>query len=104
MKTDMQRISGIEGGHFIYSMWEGYRKKVETKEFLKYFESRNFSIHSIHTSGHADIDTLKLMVESIDPKTIIPIHTFNASDYSKIFKRSVIELKDGETVLTFNKP
>ena len=96
MKTDLQRISGIDGGHFIYSMWEGYRKKANTKDFLEYFESRGFTIHSIHTSGHADVDTLKLMVEAIDPKTIVPIHTFNGADYNKIFNHPILMLKDGE--------
>jgi ribonuclease J len=98
MKTDLQRISGIDGGHLIYSMWEGYRKKAATKEFLEYFQSRSFSIHSIHTSGHADINTLKQMVEAINPKTIVPIHTFNAIDYSKIFNHHILVLNDGEIV------
>ena len=79
-------------------MWEGYLKKPDTKKFLEYFESRGFTIHSIHTSGHADIDTLRQMVEAINPKNIVPIHTFNAGDYSKIFNSPIVLLKDGETV------
>lgn len=98
MKTDLERISGIDGGNLVYSMWEGYRKKDNTKKFLEYFESRGFSIHSIHTSGHADINTLKQMVDAIKPKTIIPIHTFNAGDYVNIFNYPIIMLKDGEVV------
>lgn len=62
----------------------------------EYFESRGFSIHSIHTSGHADIDTLKLMVEAISPKTIVPIHTFNGALYDKIFNHKILLLKDDE--------
>jgi ribonuclease J len=96
MQKDLERISGIEGGNLIYSMWEGYLKKTDTKKFMQYFENRGFSIHRIHTSGHADIDKLKQMVEAIKPKNIVPIHTFNAGDYSKIFDCSIILLKDGE--------
>jgi len=98
MKTDLEKISGIDGGNLIYSMWEGYMKKNDTKKFNEYFEKRGFSIHSIHTSGHADIGTLKKMVEAIKPKNIVPIHTFNAGDYSKIFNCPIILLKDGEII------
>jgi len=51
-------------------------------------------------SKDADIDTLKKMVEAIKPKNIIPIHTFNAGDYGKIFDCSIILLKDGEILKT----
>jgi ribonuclease J len=98
MKVDLQRISGIDGGNLVYSMWEGYLKKAATKEFLEYFHNRSFSTHNIHTSGHADVDALKLMVEAIDPTAIVPIHTFKAGDYSNIFKRHVLVLQDGEVV------
>jgi len=40
------------------------------------------------------------MVEAIKPKNIIPIHTFNAGDYGKIFDCSIILLKDGEILKT----
>jgi ribonuclease J len=98
MQKDLERISGIDGGNLIYSMWKGYLKKPDTIKFIEYFESRGFAIHKIHTSGHADIDTLKQMVEAIKPKSIVPIHTFNAGDYSKIFNCPIVLLKDGEIV------
>lgn len=98
MQKDLERISGIDGGNLIYSMWEGYLKKPDTKKFIEYFENRGFTIHKIHTSGHADIDTLRQMVNAINPKSIVPIHTFNAGDYSKIFNCPIVLLKDGETV------
>jgi len=98
MQKDLERISGIYGGNLIYSMWEGYLKKPDTKKFMHYFEKRGFTIHNIHTSGHADIATLKQMVEAIKPKNIVPIHTFNAGDYKNIFSVPIIKLKDGETI------
>jgi len=52
----------------------------------------------IHTSGHADINTLKKMVETITPKHIVPIHTFGGSEYRKLFREDVVELKDGEGI------
>lgn len=98
MQKDIEHIQGIDGGNMIYSMWEGYLKKSATKKFIEYLENRNFSIHHIHTSGHADIDTLKKMVDTIKPKNIVPIHTFHPGDYGKIFDLPVILLKDGENI------
>ena len=97
MKKDLERISGIDGGNLIYSMWEGYLKKSGTKKFIDYLTNRKFSMYKIHTSGHADTQTLKKMVASINPKNIVPIHTFEGDKYKDIFKQPVIVLKDGET-------
>lgn len=93
----MEHISGIDDGNLIYSMWEGYLNKPNTKQFIDYLTNRKFTIHKIHTSGHADIGTLKQMVKAIKPKNIVPIHTFSGRVYKKIFTTPVVELKDGET-------
>ena len=37
------------------------------------------------------------MVDVINPKNIVPIHTFEGDKYKDIFNESVVELKDGET-------
>ena len=98
MQKDLENINEIDGGNLIYSMWEGYLQKSDTKKFLEYLTNRNFTIHKIHTSGHADTETLKKMVESIKPKNIVPIHTFSGSDYARIFNVPIVELNDGEAI------
>lgn len=98
MQKDLENISNLDGGNLTYSMWEGYLQKSGTKDFLDYLISRNFTIHKIHTSGHADTATLKKMVEAIKPKNIVPIHTFSGSDYARIFNVPIVELNDGETI------
>lgn len=96
MQKDLENINGIEGGNLIYSMWEGYLQKSNTKIFVDYLTKRKFTIHKIHTSGHADTKTLKQMVEAIKPKNIVPIHTFEGGKYKDIFNEPIVELKDGE--------
>jgi ribonuclease J len=96
MQKDLELIVDIEGGNLIYSMWEGYLLKSDTKKFINYLTDRKFSVYKIHTSGHADISTLKKMVEAVKPKYIIPIHTFAGSEYNKIFSVPIIEMKDRE--------
>jgi hypothetical protein len=38
------------------------------------------------------------MVDAIQPKNIIPIHTFHGADYSKLFGNNVRVVQDGEIV------
>ena len=76
-------------------MWEGYLQKPATRKFINYLTNRKFETFNIHTSGHADTETLQKMVEAINPKRIVPIHTFNGSDYQRIFSVPVVEMKDG---------
>jgi ribonuclease J len=96
MRKDLDKINEIDGGNFIYSMWEGYLQKPTTKKFVDYLRNRKFKVHKIHTSGHADTKTLKKMVEAIKPKNIVPIHTFEGYKYENIFKEPIVALKDGE--------
>ena len=97
MKNDLEKIS-VDNGNLIYSMWEGYKEQPSTKKFLDWLKSKNFSILDIHTSGHAGIDTLREFADSINPKTIVPIHTFNKQDYKTIFSQPITELNDNETI------
>ena len=97
LQKDLAHIPGIDGGNLIYSLWEGYLQKPYTKNFVDYLISRNFTVHHVHTSGHADTAALKQLVTAINPKNIVPIHTFCGSAYKNIFSAPIVELNDGET-------
>ena len=66
-----------------YSMWEGYKKQENMKEFLKFMEEKGVEIISLHTSGHADEKDFDKLIKKVEPKIIIPVHTEN----SEWFKR-----------------
>ena len=96
MKYDFEHIDKLSNGNIIYSMWKGYLKKPDTKRFLDYLKDKGFSFHIIHTSGHANLNALKQMVKAINPKNLVPIHTFEGQKYKNIFNVPVKELNDGE--------
>ncbi|MFC2080399.1 MBL fold metallo-hydrolase [Bacteroidota bacterium] len=96
LKFELEQMPNIGGGNHIYSQWEGYLKKDYTKKIVDYLANRGYAFHQIHTSGHADIPTLKEFVNAIQPKHIVPIHTFGGGEYGRIFDTPVKELKDGE--------
>ncbi|PKP35396.1 MAG: hypothetical protein CVU00_02645 [Bacteroidetes bacterium HGW-Bacteroidetes-17] len=82
-----------------YSMWDGYldnKKPAFNESLYKFFEP--YKIEYKHTSGHADVETLKMVFEIIKPKYgIIPIHTEAPNKFKEIFHdQAIISLHDGD--------
>jgi ribonuclease J len=101
VQNDLERyLHKYNDGCFSYSMWEGYRNKPgQTKDFLDFISSKGMPIKHIHTSGHADLSGLKRMVETVKPKHLVPIHTFESARYTDLFKGTdVLIVNDKETI------
>ena len=69
----------FEGGLLIYSMWGGYREQPEVAAFLRTCEEMGLRVVELHTSGHADAETIKRLISHVHPGEIIPVHTENAA-------------------------
>jgi len=92
-----KKMQNINGGNFIYSLWEGYKKKQPTQDFVNYFvKDRKFQYHYIHSSGHADLSAMERLVHGLNPNYLVPIHTFKKDIYQKTFNRKTIVLTDRE--------
>lgn len=80
----------------IYSMWDGYKKQnSKLKRFLSEIEKMNITLKELHTSGHADLETMKYLNETVNPDNTIIIHTENTKEGINIFN-NVITLNDNE--------
>jgi len=82
-----------------YSLWKGYldnKKPAFKKSLYDFFEPYKFEYK--HTSGHADVDTLKAVFETVNPKCgIIPIHTEAPDKFKELFhEQNIISLQDGD--------
>src|SRR3989304_6075547 len=98
IKSYLERIKNIGASPVIYSMLEGYMEEAENSNFIKYITKEDDSlVHRIHTSGHADVRTLKEIVNRLKPDKVIPIHTLNPKMYVTHFK-NVIEVSDGQEI------
>ena len=86
-----KEIKGIEGARVIYAMWEG----CLTDKFKEYCAQKGLTIEQVHTSGHATAEDLKSFANALNPKALVPIHTFEPEKYSSLFK-NVRMLRDGE--------
>lgn len=78
---------------YAYSMWSGYKEKYQ--EWLAFLLTHNVNMQDIHTSGHADIPTLKKIVASLKPRIVIPIHTFYPQKFKQMFHNAIC-LNDGD--------
>ena len=68
---------------FIYSQWKGYlNKEFKEYEYLQEFVPENYIY--LHTSGHADYDTLKKVCKLLNPRMIIPIHSEKPEVFEKM--------------------
>ena len=95
----LDEYSKSEETKIVYSMWNGYLNSEKTafKQSLFDFLSP-YNYEEKHTSGHADVETLKAVFETVKPKCgIIPIHTENPEKFKELFpEQNIIFLHDGE--------
>jgi len=69
----------FEGGILVYSFWSGYKEEKGMKVFLAKCETLGLKVVTLHTSGHADQDTIRALIAHTNPDKIIPVHTENAA-------------------------
>ena len=81
----------FENGLLVYSFWSGYRETESMKNFLLECEKLGLQIVTLHTSGHADESTIKKLIEAVNPKVLIPIHTENAQRFRELAPNLAIE-------------
>jgi ribonuclease J len=102
VRYDLEHYLHKYRGCFIYSMWNGYKTKPgSTKDFLDFINNKGMPIKDIHTSGHADLYGLKRMVETVKPKYIVPIHTFESERYTELFKGTDVVITNDKEEITF---
>lgn len=87
----LSKMMPFKDGIMVYSFWNGYRETESMKYFLSECKKLGLKITTLHTSGHADEKTLKYLIETINPKILIPIHTENAEKFKELVPNTVIK-------------
>jgi ribonuclease J len=88
------KLKGSGKATAVFSMWHGYLERSNLQEFL---EANDVPLTEIHTSGHAYIPELQMLVNALKPRWIIPIHTFYPEKFNDLFP-NVIQAQDGQTI------
>ena len=93
MARDLADAGCLEGAKLIYSMWPGYLERT-TPSLRGWCADHGVEFEIIHTSGHADARDLKRLVDAINPRRLIPIHTLTPERYLALTDKATT-LRDG---------
>lgn len=99
MLFDIERRMNFTDAGLIYSKWEGDKKDSKTKRFMEFFKNHQLETISLHTSGHADVHTIKDFVSDLNPVKIIPVHTETPERYKEIFV-DIVSLVDDKLIIS----
>ncbi|HPF99368.1 MAG TPA: MBL fold metallo-hydrolase [Kiritimatiellia bacterium] len=94
-RFDLERGHCLEGAAYIYSQWEGYWEQGSYDTLKEWMAKHSIVKQSIHTSGHASVADLKVLVSALAPRKVIPIHSFMPERYPELFP-NVEAHNDGE--------
>ena len=76
----------------VFSMWKGYLGQERIKSFVDGYRRVD-----LHTSGHADTEAIKMLMQKTTPGIIIPIHTETPNAFVGIYDGGrVVLLQDRE--------
>ena len=79
----------------LYSYWTGYLGRPELVDLREKLAAANGYLVEAHTSGHIFADDIVQFVRAINPRSVVPIHTFEPERFVDVFPR-VRQLKDQE--------
>ena len=92
----LAKLMSFEGGLLVYSMWSGYRQQPAMSRFIAECEGMGLKVVPLHTSGHADPDTIRALIESVHPNEILPVHTENAGWFANTTSSDQLVREDKE--------
>lgn len=94
-QDDLVEHEALKGARLFYSLWEGYLRKESGIALQEWCDTHGVPLKCVHTSGHASPADLKRFATALDPKVLVPIHSFQPERYAEFFSR-VEAHEDGE--------
>lgn len=86
----------ITNACLIYSMWSGYiEKEKKLKKFIEEIGDMGIDFKELHTSGHADVVSMRRLNQIVNPDKTIIIHTENRKNGVDVFN-NIIDLDDNQ--------
>lgn len=82
----------------LYSRWEGYLDRPDSQAVTQALENSGGDLIKVHTSGHIYAGDIADLIQQINAKQVIPIHTFEPERFQAIAS-NVRVLADGETMV-----
>ncbi len=98
--TELIDIQPSAGGEFIHSMSEPFSEEdIEPRVLHNWLDHFGLRFNQIHASGHCPSEDLTRVIDKINPKMIVPIHTEHPHLFKRKFKKCPVKLvKEGEVI------
>ncbi|MGD9548129.1 MAG: MBL fold metallo-hydrolase [Candidatus Krumholzibacteriia bacterium] len=87
---DLGRAGALDGARFIYSQWRGYWDRGDFAKTANWLAEKGIEVDFLHTSGHGTPGMLRELAAALDPRQLVPIHTFERDKYPDLFDNVVI--------------
>ena len=65
----------FKDGVFFFGRRETYKLKPAASAFIALMKSLGAEVPMLHTSGHSDVASIDRLIRSVEPSSIIPVHT-----------------------------
>lgn len=100
--TELIDVRPLSGGHFIHSMSEPFSEEDINGEVMHMWLNHfGLKFHQIHASGHCPSNDLKDIINQIQPRRVIPIHTEHPELFRKLLSKSDVMIVDKGTTYSF---
>ena len=90
----LEKAGALEGAALIWSLWNGYLAEPSGERLQSFLARQAIPIVRHHTSGHASVPDLQRLSVAIDPRRLVPIHSFGAERFTEHFE-NVKQEQDG---------
>jgi len=90
MLRDIEKC-GLRNGLYLYSMWSGYRESEPQQRLERFLQGAGFECKQLHTSGHASVADIEMIVRALDPRMLIPIHTMTPDAFRGIAHNTKVQ-------------
>jgi len=90
---EIAQIRPEPGSRLIVSTSEPHDEEQEISwgKFLEWVDLLRLDLRIAHSSGHADRESILRMIEEVDPKAIIPIHTERPYEFQRLKRLGYIK-------------
>lgn len=97
--SELIDVKPISNSSYIYSLCEPFSDAMELdwERYMNWIKHFNLKFYQAHASGHCSKEELKEVVEKIDAKKVIPVHTNDAVVFRE-FTPKVELVKVGEKI------
>jgi ribonuclease J len=88
MLGELERAGALRGAIAIWSLWRGYLANAAEQQMQRVLAHHGVPLEVHHVSGHAYVPDLQMLVRSVSPECVIPIHTAEPAAYASLFSRT----------------